>query len=408
MPVAQHRVSDSFFITFAQILPMELIIVDNDIKARQFLDVHVQLNKDVPGWIRPLDKDINGVFDPAHNKAFRHGTCIRWILQDNNGKLIGRIAAFVNKKYRNKGDTCKVGGMGFFDCINDQQTANLLLDTAKQWLQERGMGAMDGPINFGERNNWWGLLTEGFHEPLYGMNFNPPYYKQLLETYGFRLYFNQICYGMKVRDQLQPKFFNRHAALAKDPNFRSEHIRKNDLKRYAHDFCVVYNKAWAKHAGGKDMNEAQAYTIFKQMKPLLDEKLSWFIYYKDEPVGCWLNLPDLNQYLKHFHGKFGLLQKLSFLWMKMTGSCKKFVGILFGIVPEWQGKGADAYLIIEGAKVIQDNSGYDDYEMQWVGDFNPKMINVAEGLGAHPTRMLTTYRYMFDPNAPFERHPILE
>jgi len=386
---------------------MDLIIVDNETKARQFLDVHIQLNKDVPGWIRPLDKDINQVFDPEHNKAFRHGECIRWILKDDQGKLIGRLAAFVNKKYKNKGDTCSVGGVGFFDCINDQAAANLLFDTAKKWLADRGMGAMDGPINFGERNNWWGLLTEGFHEPLYGMNFNPPYYKQLMENYGFRLFFNQVCYGMKVHDQLQDKFYQRHAALAQDPGFRSEQLKKSDLARYARDFSIVYNKAWAKHAGGKDMTEQQAKLLFKQMKPLIDERLAWFIYYNDEPIGAWLNLPDLNQYIKHFDGKFGLLQKLKFLWMKATQANKKFVGILFGIVPEFQGKGADAYLIIEGAKVIQNQTPYQAYEMQWIGDFNPKMINVAESLGATPTRTLTTYRYLFDRNAPFERHPIL-
>ncbi|NIG53123.1 hypothetical protein [Chitinophaga sp. Cy-1792] len=386
---------------------MELIIVDNEQKAKQFLDVHIQLNKDIPGWIRPFDKDINQVFNPEINKAFRHGECIRWILKDDKGKLIGRIAAFVNKKYRSKGDTCKVGGVGFFDCINDQAAANLLFDTAKQWLLERGMGAMDGPINFGERNNWWGLLTEGYHEPLYGMSFNPPYYKQLMENYGFQVFFNQICYGMKVNDQLKDKFFTRHAAIAKDPNYRSEHIKKSELKRFAAEFCSIYNRAWAKHAGGKDMTEAQAYALFKQMKPLLDEKIAWFIYYKDEPIGCWLNLPDLNQYVKHMNGKFGLLQKLKFLWLKMRGDCKKFVGILFGIVPEFQGLGADAYLIVEGANVIQKSSPYVDYEMQWVGDFNPRMINVAEGLGAKPTRHLATYRYLFDRNAEFHKHPIL-
>ncbi|SHK91601.1 hypothetical protein SAMN05444266_101577 [Chitinophaga jiangningensis] len=386
---------------------MDLIIVDNETKARQFLDVHVQLNKDVPGWIRPLDKDINTVFDPKLNKAFRFGECIRWILIDSNGQLIGRLAAFVNKKYRSKGDTCKVGGVGFFDCINDQAAANLLFDTAKKWLEERGMGAMDGPINFGERNNWWGLLTEGFHEPLYGMSFNPPYYKQLMENYGFKVFFNQICYGMKVHDELRAKFFSRHAAVEKDPGFRSEHIRKGELQRYAREFSLVYNKAWAKHAGGKDMSEQQAYGLFKQMKPLLDERLCWFIYYNDEPIGIWLNLPDLNQYLKKFNGKFGLWQKLQFLWMKIRGTNKKFVGIIFGIVPEFQAMGVDAYLIVEGAKIIQHHTPYVDYEMQWVGDFNPKMINVAESLGATPTRTLTTYRYLFDRNAPFERHPIL-
>jgi hypothetical protein len=130
-----------------------------------------------PAYIRPIDKEINEVFDPERNKAFRHGEVTRWILKDDEGRLIGRIAAFVNKKYKNKGDDVPVGGVGFFDCINNQEAADMLLDVARHWLGQRGMEAMDGPINFGERDKWWGLLVEGFHEPLWSMNFNPPYYK---------------------------------------------------------------------------------------------------------------------------------------------------------------------------------------------------------------------------------------
>lgn len=387
---------------------MQLITVNDELTARQFLDVHIILNKDVPGWIRPLDKDINIVFDTEHNKAFRHGELIRWILKDDKGKLIGRIAAFVNKKYKNKGDECPVGGVGFFDCIDSQEAANLLFDTAKQWLQERGMQAMDGPINFGERNNWWGLLTKGFHEPIYCMNFNPPYYVRLFEQYGFQLFFNQICYGMKVRDQLQPKFFERHDTIAKDPAFKAVHIKKNELPKFAEAFSTVYNKAWAQHAGGKEMGKGQALAIFKQMKPLLDEKIAWFVYHHDEPIAIWLNLPDLNQFVKHMNGQFGLLQKLKFLWLKKTGYCKKIIGVIFGIIPEYQGKGIDAYMIVEGAKLIQNNSEhYVDYEMQWIGDFNPRMQNVAESLGATPSRILTTYRYLFDRTIPYKRHPMV-
>lgn len=396
------------FITFVQIVSMELILVDNTQTADQFKEVHIRLNKKVPGWIRPLDKDIDDVFNPEKNKAFRHGECVRWIVKDENGHLTGRIAAFVNKKYRTKGDECPVGGVGFFDCIDDQATANLLFDTAKKWLQEKGMGAMDGPINFGERNNWWGLLTEGFHEPLYSMNFNPPYYIRLFETYGFQVFFNQICYGMRVADQLQPKFFSRHDAIDKDPDYKAVHINKSELERFAGDFSIVYNKAWAQHAGGKEMPKAQAWALFKQMKPLMDERIAWFVYYRNEPIAIWLNLPDLNQFVKHMNGKMGLWGKLIFAWMKLTGQCKKMVGIIFGIVPEFQGKGVDAFMIVEGAKLIQSKSmPYTDYEMQWIGDFNPRMLNVAESLGATPTRQLTTYRYLFDRVTPYKRHPVL-
>ena len=105
----------------------------------------VELYKDDAHWIRPLDKDIEEVFDPGKNKAFRFGEAVRWILKDNKGEIIGRIAAFVNKKYKNKGDDVAVGGIGFFECINNQTAADLLFNTAKNWLQQKEMEAMDGP-----------------------------------------------------------------------------------------------------------------------------------------------------------------------------------------------------------------------------------------------------------------------
>jgi hypothetical protein len=386
---------------------MELVIVNNEKTARQFIDVHVQLNKHIPEWIRPLDKDIELVFNPEKNKAYRQGECIRWILKDDQGKLIGRIAAFVNKKYKSKGDKQPTGGVGFFDCINDQATANFLFDTAREWLRERGMGAMDGPINFGERDRWWGLLVEGFYEPLYGMNFNPPYYQQLLENYGFQPFFHQICYAMSVATQLQEKFYTRHAAIEKDPGFRAEYINKKNLPKYAEDFTIIYNKAWAGHDGGKDITKQQALAIFKQMEQVMDEKIVWFVYYNNEPIACWLNLPELNQFFKHMNGKFGIFQKLLFVILKWRKMNEKFTGVVFGIVPEFQGKGVDSYLIVEAAKIIQKTLSYKEYELQWIGDFNPKMLNIAESLGTYVSRKLTTYRYLFDRTQPYERHPIL-
>jgi len=178
---------------------MQLIQVTDNNTASQFLQVAVQLYKSDPNWIRPLDKDINEVFDKTKNKTFRFGEVTRWILKNDDGQLIGRIAAFINKKYKNKGDEVPVGGIGFFDCINDQAAADLLFDTAREWLQQKGMEAMDGPINFGERDRWWGLVTMRFSEPLFGINYNPPYYKKLFEDYGFQLFFNQICFAIDAK-----------------------------------------------------------------------------------------------------------------------------------------------------------------------------------------------------------------
>ncbi len=387
---------------------MRLEEVNTPALERMFIEVNVRLNKKEPLYIRPLDKDINDVFNPKKNKAFRFGTAIRWVLFDDADNPIGRIAAFVHRKYRNPGDDIPVGGIGFFDCINDQHAANYLFDKARTWLSAAGMQAMDGPINFGERDRWWGLSVEASMPPVYCMNYHPPYYRILFEQYGFETFFEQFCFSLKVKDRLQDKFYQRHARIQEEfPEITARHIRKNELAKYASDFTTIYNSAWAGHGGIKQVTTDQVLKTLETMLPVMDEKIIWFTYYKDQPIALWTNIPDLNQWFKYLNGRFDLFGKLKFLWIRRTKKCRKFTGIVFGIVPEWQSRGIDAFMIVEGAKVIQGQNLYEDYEMQWIGDFNPTMINIAESLGTYRSRKLITYRFLFDREKPFNRHPFL-
>lgn len=386
---------------------MQLVEVTDTITAGLFIRANIEISGKHPNYIRPLNKDINEVFDKKKNKTFRFGTAIRWILIDKENKLLGRIAAFTNKKYKNKGDEVPVGGIGFFDCINDHGAADTLFDVAKHWLLQMNMEAMDGPINFGERDRWWGLLVDGFEPPVYCLNFNPPYYKELFEHYGFRDFYSQVCFARKVQGQVQQKFYDRHEIISRDPNYSATYFKKNELKKFAEDFTTVYNKAWAGHGGLKEMHKEVVVKMFEKMNPIMDEKIIWFTYYKNDPIAMWINIPDLNQWFKHLNGQFNLFAKLKFLWVKATKKCTKFTGVVFGIIPEFHGKGVDSYMIMEGAKIIQHQLHYTDYEMQWIGEFNPKMINVAESLDPYRSRKLITYRYLFDRTREFKRHPVV-
>lgn len=378
--------------------------------ARDFIHVHILCNKNDSKWIRPLDKDILQVFDPSFNKAFRFGEVSRWILSDDDAQPVGRIAAFVNRKYRNKGDKFSVGGIGFFDCVNDQNCANLLFDTAKEWLCGNGMKAMDGPINFGERDKWWGLLIHGFYEPLYGMNYNPPYYQRLFERYGFQNFYNQICWTLSVgsqRTQLHPKFYEAYNKFSIQPEYSAKALSKGGIKRCVSDFCHVYNKAWAKHEGNKVITQDQAQILFACLKPFLDPDLVWFAYHRNEPVAMWISIPDINTIIKRLNGKFNIWQKLKCLYFKSRGDCNGFVGIIYGIIPEFQGSGVDYFMIVEAEKLIKAKNQYKHVELMWQGDFNPKMLNISRNLGGEHSRTLVTYRYLFDRNAEFTRHPVI-
>jgi hypothetical protein len=388
---------------------MQIVEVNNSSTAREFLRFNRWINRDNPCFVAPLEQEVNDIFDPKKNSSFRFGECCRWLLIDDHGKPCGRIAAFTNQKYKTRGTDVPIGGVGFFDCINDQEAANQLFLTARHWLAEKGMVGMDGPINFGERDKWWGLLVEGFDkEPMYGMAFNPPYYASLFENYGFKNYYNQYYYAMYVRDPLPQRFAERHDRFREKPEYSARQIEINNLEKYASDFVTIYNAAWAQHGEVKEITLEQVMKMFGKMKPIMDPRVIWFAYYKEQPIAMFVNIPDLNQYFKYFKGKMGWSEKLRLLWMKWRGTNKKLIGLVFGVVPKFQSLGIDSYLIYECAIVLRKNNWYDEYEMGWAGEWNPKMVNIYKSLGASQCRRLITYRYWFDPNRPFERHPVME
>lgn len=378
---------------------------------KAFLMLPVKLYKDNPYWVRPLDEDIEKVFDPSKNKFFTHGKCIRWLLANQKGEVVGRVAAFVNDKTVRQDNDQPTGGMGFFECINDCAAAFQLFDACKNWLQQQGMEAMDGPINFGERDSWWGLLTEGFDKiPSYGMFYHHSYYKEFFEAYGFREYFRQFTFYRLVDQELAPVLKARAERIYRNPDYRFVSIEKDKLMKYAEDFRIIYNKGWVKHEGVTEMTSEQAQNLIKQMSPILDPKIIYFAYYKDEPIAFYVNIPDLNQALKVMNtGKFNLLGILRFLWFKFTKNFDKMIGLVFGVIPEFQGRGIESAMIgyarqITGAKGFQ----YKHLEMNWIGDFNPKMIKVAQLLGSEVSKVHTTYRYLFNPNQPFRKPTVIQ
>lgn len=389
---------------------MKIIEVNSEAVQKEFILVNAIINKNTPFYIRPLDAEINDIFNPSKNKYYEYGKAIRWVIKNNQGDLIGRIAAFTNTKYVNKGTDYCTGCIGFFDCINDQQAANLLFNTAKQWLQQQGMEAMDGPINFGDRDKYWGLLVDGFDlPPIYGMPFNPKYYEILFEQYGFKNYYNQYWFKMKVDDDLPPKFQERYTKFKAKPEYSARHLDLKQLDKYASDFSTIYNTAWAQHGESKTIEKEEVVKIFKTMKPIIDERVIWFAYYKEEPIAMFINIPDVNQYIKNFNGKFGLLEKIKLFWLKSTMKRKKLLGLVFGVVPKYQALGVDSFLIQECGYMMQHKGWYESYEMGWAGDWNPRMINVYKNLGSQQSRKMITYRYIFDETKhQFERHPQME
>lgn len=359
---------------------MLIIPVSDKQTKKEFLAVARYIYKDDKNWICPPDKDIEATFDPRKNPFFEHGRCIRWILKDNNNLTIGRVAAFINEKKAWQYNE-PTGGFGFFECINDREAAFKLFDTAKSWLMDQGMKAMNGPINFGETDSFWGLLVEGFTPPSYGMNYHPPYYYDFFKAYGFETEYEQITNFLAVRKPFPERFTKIANWVANKPGYTFEHFSKKNPAKYVADLMEIYNDAWQNFENFVPIKKETLEESFKKMETIMDEKLIWFAYINGEPASFVVIIPDANQMIKDFNGKLGILEKLKFLYKRWIG-VNRMRAVVMGTKKAYQKHGLESALFIKLKEYVLPLNQYDELELSWVGDFNDKMLAIHQATGA--------------------------
>ena len=373
---------------------MHVIEVKDKQSAKEFISLPRTLYTNDPNFISPLDKDIEAIFNPKLNNYFTHGICTRWIIKNDNGKVIGRIAAFINYQ-KNKDPDFITGGVGFFESIEDGKIAFLLLDTAKQWLQNNNCKAMEGPINFGENDKYWGLLVEGFVPPSMGMNYNPPYYQQFLQEYGFIKEYDQFTNILYVEKPFPDRFTKIADWIGNKPEYKFIHFEKNNFEKFAKDFQEIYNDAWREFENFAPIEYETIKQSFSEMKPIVDEKIIWFAYHNEEPIAFIIALPNVNVLLKPLNGKMNLLNKLRFLWYQKTITIRRIRFIVMGCKTKFQNKGIESGLIRKIQLEVTPRNTIKEVELAWVGDFNKKMMALHEATGAEKEKVHRTYRYIF-------------
>jgi hypothetical protein len=385
---------------------MQIIQVKDKKTIREFLKVPKIFYKNDPVWVCPLIRETEAIFDPEENSFFTHGEASRWILKGDEGNLIGRVAAFINK---NKAYTYQqpTGGMGFFECIDDLKAAFLLFDTCRDWLKERGMQAMDGPINFGENDVNWGLLVEGFVHPGIGMNYNPPYYRNLFESYGFKFYFEQVSNHLDLTKPFPERFWKIAEWVRSKPEYQFRHFTYKESTKFIHDLKDIYDAAWAFHENFTPMEEKLLLKTMEKSRSFLDKEMIWFVYHEGDPVAFLIMFPDVNQIIKHLNGKLTLWNQLKFLYLKSRKTMTRARIVIMGVKPKYQRCGLESGIFWHLNEVMKKKQHYTELELSWVGDFNPKMRALHESVGAVFAKRHITYRKLFADHTLEQRSAII-
>ncbi len=386
---------------------MKLIEVTDKKTRKQFLDVAKHLYKDDDNWVCPLDRNVEAIFNKHKNAFYSHGNAIRWILTDDDGQLIGRVAAFLDDKKSKNFDQI-TGGMGFYECIDDMDAAMTLFNACKDWLMERGAEAMDGPINFSENDNFWGLLVEGFITPSYGMNYNFPYYKDQFEAFGFYKFYEQVSNHLDLRKPFPERFWKIADRILARPEYEIRHFEYKHAEKFISDLISVYDQAWVYHEHFQPLERKVVMESLKKAKPILIEEFVWFAYHNDQPIAFLVMLPDINQILKKLNGKLNLCNKLRFLYYKNNKTMTRTRITVMGVVPQYQRHGIESAIFKNMDMVMKKKPHYDTIEMSWVGDFNTKMRALHEAVGGQFAMRHWTMRKLFDPNKEAKRMKTIE
>ena len=382
---------------------MHVVAVESKKDEKAFLDFPRKLYRNDPNHVVLFDSEVRSAFDRRINPYFKHGDAVRWVVKNDRGETVGRIAAFYNT-HKDEADYVRNGGCGFFESIDDQQVAKLLFDAAKAWLQENGYESMTGPINFGENDNNWGCLVQGFVPQGLGMTYNLPYYKALFESYGFQLYYRQLSFHLDIQKPFPERFWKIAEWINQRKGFTYKHFELKKAAQFADDTVYIYNQAWSElRKDYTPMDPASLYDELRKIKMIMDEEMIWYAYHDNEPIAFFMFLPDANQIFRHLNGKLHLINKLRFLNYKRKNTITRVRGTAAGVIPKFQNSGVESGIFYLLRDVMDHKPQYKEFELSWVGDFNPKMISLYMNTGAVHTKTHYTYRYLFNREQAYQR-----
>ncbi|BDS15602.1 hypothetical protein [Aureispira anguillae] len=331
----------------------KLTIVPARTKAEKkaFMMLPFEIYKNNPYWVSPLLMDmrhmfgLNGFVDgllgaKGEHPFYEYGQ-MQLFMAYKDGQAVGRIAAINNERYNEvhpeEGGT---GFFGFFECINDQEVANALFDTAKEWLKKHKLTKMQGPASPSSSYDF-GLLTKGFDDyPRIDMPYQHEYYQHLYENYGLPCRQELLAYKMDAETIFNNEKLKRGAALVKKRyNVEIRPIDMKDLDNEVKKIKEVYNRAWEPLWGIVPLSDAEIDAYAEKFKLIAIPELIPFIYVDGKLAGMAVAVLDFNFILKNLNGRLFpngykiFTDKKKVKWMRV---------ILLGLFPEYQGKGIDA------------------------------------------------------------------
>ncbi|MDD5361224.1 MAG: hypothetical protein PHN88_03775 [Ignavibacteria bacterium] len=315
-------------------------------ELKKFINFPLDLYSDCKMFVPPFMFDEVGTFNPKKNPAYEYCDAKLWLAY-KDGKIAGRIAGIINKKYIERWGK-KAARFGWIDFIDDEEVSSALLNTVIDWAKSYNLDYVHGPLGFTDMD-YEGMLVEGFEETgTLATIYNYSYYPEHLAKLGFEKEVDWVEFEIKVPEKIPDKA-ERIANIVKQKFGISilNAKKAKDFMPYGKELFLTLNAAYKDLFGFVELSDKQIDKYIKQYVGFVDADYTKLLLDKDNHVaGFVIGMPSLSKALQKSKGK---LLPLGFLYiLKAMKKSNKYVDLYLGAIrPDLQGKGADALLMTE-------------------------------------------------------------
>jgi len=342
-------------------------------------------------WVPPVLSQERELLGWGHHPFFDNAEIVT-LLAERNGRVVGRLAVLINHVHNRKYNE-QQGFFGFFECVDDAAVAEGLFEAGQDWLRQRGMTAVRGPVN-PSLNYTCGLLIDGFDcPPCFLMTYNRPYYAALLEACGFAK--AQDLYAYEMDTNLLQVLVGRYKpavlAMLNRPDMVIRSINPARLQEEIETYLDIYNRSLDGTWGFTPLQPREARHIASELGRLIVPQFTALAKIDGQPIGAVFALLDYNQILGKLNGRL-----FPFGFVRLMTGRRKITAVramAMTMVPGYQNAGLSVVLI-DNLTGPAAEWGIQRWELSWVLESNSRSRGTLERAGMKRTKTYRIYDKM--------------
>ncbi|MCZ6875690.1 MAG: N-acetyltransferase [bacterium] len=342
-----------------------------------------------PQWVPPLILERRMFLNPRKNPFFQHAQ-VQLFLARRHAHVVGRIAAVINAAHDQHHHE-RAGFFGFFECQADAEAAAVaLFRAAEEWVRERGATFLRGPVNLSTNELDCGLLVDGFDlSPVFHSSYNPPYYETFIKTCGFTTCKELLAFLRYYDPPPPPRLQQVMSRLQERRKVTIRTVNMRNFQAEVTHITAIYNDAWRDNWGFVPISDAESQHMARSLRLAVLPQLTLLAEIEGEPVGCFVAIPDLNQALRHLHGRLTPWGLVRFFYARRRIDVVRVA--MMGVKKRYRRLGIDLLMLAEAwkqASMLHINRG----ELAWVLEDNEPMVRALQEVGAQPYKRYRLYQ----------------